>query len=85
MQIGRRIENDAHLPGRRSRKIEIVIKEEVIDNDLDKNKDERSVSDMKMKKWICEKYNDFCLNQDACPSNSGSPVKWRISKDLLGS
>ena len=63
--------------------IEIIIKEAVIDDYLDRNKDERASYEIKMKEWISEHYHDFCLDQDAQTSNSTSPVKWRISRDVF--
>ena len=72
--------NDPHQPNKRSRKIEITIKEEVIDDYLNKNKDERALSEIKMKQWISEQYNYFTRDRDA---NTSNPVKWRISKDVL--
>ncbi len=83
MQIDWNLENDQHKQSRRSRKIEIIIKEEVIDEYLDRNKDERALYDNKIKACISERYHDFCLDQEAHASNSGSPVKWRISKEML--
>jgi hypothetical protein len=83
IHIDWKLKNDPHQRNKRSRKIEIIIKEEVIDDYLTKNKDERELSDIKMKKWISERYNNFSLDQDANTSNSASPDKWRISKDVL--
>lgn len=83
LQVDWNLECDPHKQSRRSRKIEIIIKEEVIDDYLDRNKEERVLCDIKMKEWISEQYHNFCLDQEAYPSNSGSPVKWRISKDVI--
>jgi len=83
MEIDWNLECDLHKHNRRSRKIEIVIKEEVIDDYLDKNKDERALYDVRMKEWISGRYRDFCLDQEDQTSYSASPVKWRISKDAL--
>ncbi len=75
--------SDPCQPGKRSRKIEIMIKEDVIDDYLDKNKDERTLSDLKMKQWISEQYQHFTAYQDANPVYLISPEKWRVSKDVL--
>lgn len=63
--------------------IEIVIKEDVIDDYLEKNADERVLSDTHMARWISQRYHDFLLDQDGRPSPSGSPIRWRISKAAL--
>ena len=83
IQIDWKLENDPHQRKKRSRKIDIIIKEEVIDDYLKKNKDERALSDIKMKLWISERYNHFTSDQDANVSNSKSPEKWHVSKDVL--
>ena len=78
-----KLENDPQQPNKRSRKIEIIIKEETIDDYLSKKMDERALSDSKMKLWISERYKNFNLDQNVHTSNSTSPDKWRISKDVL--
>lgn len=83
IQIDWKLENNPHQQNKRSRKIEIIIKEEAIDDYLNKNKNDRAFSDIKMKQWVSERYNNFNLDQDAYTSNSISPDKWRISKDVL--
>lgn len=83
IQIDWNLENVMHKQNRRSRKIEIVIKEEVIDHYLNQSKDKRVLCDIKMKEWLSEHYHNFCLEQEAYPSNSVSPIKWRISNDVF--
>ena len=83
IQIDWKLENDPHRQNKRSRKIEIIIKEEAIDDYLNKNKNERALSDIKMKQWISERYNNFNLDQDANTSNSTYPDRWRISSGVL--
>jgi hypothetical protein len=83
IQIDWKLENDPYRRNKRSRKIEIIIKEEAIDDYLNKNMDERALSDIKMKQWISERYNNFILDQDANTSNSASPDRWRISRGVL--
>lgn len=83
IQIDWNLETSPRKQSRRSRKIEIIIKEEVIDDYLDKNKDERALSDTQMKHWISERYHDFILDQDAHTTNSATPIRWRISKAAL--
>ena len=83
IQIDWRLENDPHQPGKRSRKIQIIIKEEAIDDYLDNNKAERELSDIKMIKWISDQYNHFSPGHDANSSRTISTDKWRISRDVL--
>jgi deoxyadenosine/deoxycytidine kinase len=83
IQIDWKLENDPHRLNKRSRKIEIIIKEEAIDDYLNKKMDERALSDIKMKQWISERYNNFSFDQDAHTFNSASPDRWRISKGVL--
>ncbi len=85
MQIDWNLETDLHKQNRRSRKIEIIIKEEVIDDYLDKNKDERTLQDVRMKEWISTHYRQFLLDDEAGTSHPASPLKWRISRDVLNS
>lgn len=84
IQIDWKLKNDPYRRNKRSRKIEIIIKEEAIDDYLNKNMDERALSDIKMKQWISERYNNFILDQDANTSNFASPDRWRISRGVLG-
>jgi hypothetical protein len=83
IKIDWKLENDPQKHNRRSRKIEIIIKEKVIDDYLNKNKSERELSDTKMKQWISEQYSNFRLDQDPDESESKIPYRWRISSDLL--
>jgi len=83
IQIDWKLENDPHQQNKRSRKIEIIIKEEVIDDYLSKSMGERVLSDIKMKQWISERYNNFRLDQDDNTSHPIFPDRWRISKGVL--
>jgi hypothetical protein len=83
IQIDWKLENNPQQPDKRSRKIQIIIKEEAIDDYLSKNKDDRALLDIKMKQWISERYNHFNPDHDAPTSNSISTDKWRISRDVL--
>jgi len=83
IEIDWKLANDPHQQNKRSRKIEITIKEEVIDDYLNKNEDGRALSDIKMKQWISEQYNHFTFDSDSNTSRSTHPDKWRISKDVL--
>ena len=83
IQIDWKLENDLNRQNKRSRKIEIIIKEEAIDDYLNKNKNERALYDIKMKKWISERYNNFNLDQNANISNATYPDRWLISSSVL--
>ncbi len=83
IQIDWRLENDLRQSNKRSRKILLIILEEAIDDYLNKNKAERELSDIKMGKWISERYNHFNADQGAQPSRYVSADKWSISKDVL--
>lgn len=83
IQIDWKLENDLHQYNRRSRKIEIIIKEQVIDDYLNKTKDERAVFDIKMKKWLSERYDNFNCDHDTRTANSVSMDKWRITRDAF--
>jgi len=84
IRIDWKLENGPNRQNRRSRKIEIIIKEEAIDDYLNKDTSERALSDTKMKQWITQRYNDFRLDQDVNIPNSAIPYRWRISKGVLG-
>jgi len=80
-----KLENDPRQSNKRSRKIQIIIQEEAIDDYLAKEKADRERSDINMKKWISEKYNQFEPDQDAHTSRSAYADKWHISIDVLNS
>ncbi|MBM4271180.1 MAG: hypothetical protein FJ139_03340 [Deltaproteobacteria bacterium] len=83
IQIDWRLENNLHQPDKRSRKIQIIILEEAIDDYLDKNKAEQELSDIKMKRWISERYNHFNPDHGSHAYRFIPTDKWRISKDVL--
>ena len=83
IQIDWRLEKDLHQSNKRSRKILLIIREEAIDDYLNKNKAERELSDIKMGKWISERYSHFNADHDAHSSRYVSADKWSISKDVL--
>lgn len=80
-----RLENNPSQPNKRSRKIQIIIQEEAVDDYLGKSKAEREMSDVKMEKWISERYQQFDPDHDAHASRSVSTETWRISIDVLNS
>jgi len=83
IQIDWRLENDLRQSNKRSRKILLIILEEAIDDYLNKNKAERALCDIKMGKWISERYNHFNADHGAQPPRYVSADKWSISKDVL--
>jgi hypothetical protein len=83
IEIDWRLGDDPHQPSKRSRKIEIIIREETVDGYLDLKKTDRELSDLKMKEWISEQYKNFDPDHEAQSSRSISTEKWRISKDIL--
>ncbi len=83
IQIDWKLENDPRRPNKRSRKIQITISEEAIDDYLDKNKMDRELSDIKLTELITERYKHFNPDHDAGTSSAVSTEKWRISRDAL--
>jgi hypothetical protein len=57
IQIAWMFQNESEIPAKRSKKIDIVIKERIIEAYLDKNKKDRELSDIILKDFICEQYN----------------------------
>ena len=80
-----KLDNDPQQPNKRSRKIQITIEEEAIDNYLDKSRAERDVSDIKMRQWLSERYNQFDPEHNARTSRSVATERWRISRNVLNS
>jgi hypothetical protein len=86
IQIDWKLDNDPNQPNKRSRKIEIIIQEEAIDDYLEKSKEDRALSDIKIRQWISEQYDHYNhsnLDPDAYASNYASLDKWYISKDVF--
>ncbi|MFH1080132.1 MAG: hypothetical protein V1766_07725 [Pseudomonadota bacterium] len=83
IQIDWKLENDPKNPNKRSKKIEIIIKERAIENYLDKNKKDRELSDIMLKEFICERYNHLSSNDDIYTTQYVPRETWLISKDIL--
>lgn len=83
IQVDWKIDNDPNNPNKRSRKIEIVIKERTIENYLDKNKEDRELSDILLKKFIGERYSHLRSDNDLYPTPYAPKETWLISKDVL--
>jgi hypothetical protein len=83
IQIDWKLDNDPHQPNKRSRKIQIIVKEHAIDDYLDKNKNDRALADGKMIKWLSERYNQFSADHDALTPRSVTTERWCITRDFL--
>lgn len=83
IQIDWKLENDPSQPNKRSRKIQIVIPEKVIDNYLAKNKEERELSDGKLKELILGRCEHFQPDHNGGTSRTIATEKWLISIDAL--
>jgi hypothetical protein len=83
IQIDWKLENDPKNPNKRSKKIEIIIKERAIENYLDKNKKDRELSDIMLKEFINERYNHFSSNNDIYTTQYVPRETWLISRDVL--
>jgi hypothetical protein len=83
IQIDWKLENDSENPNKRSKKIEIIIKEGAIEDYLDKNKKDRELSDILLKEFICERLNHFSSNNDIYATQYVPMEKWLISGDVL--
>ena len=83
IQIDWKLQNDSENPTKRSNKIEIIIKEGVINDYLNKNKIDRDLSDIILKEFICEPYN-HSISDNAIDTNQHASTKaWLISRDVI--
>jgi hypothetical protein len=64
IQIAWMFQNDSEIPTKRSKKVDIIIKERTIEDYLDKNENDREVSDIILKEFICKQYNHFLPDND---------------------
>lgn len=83
IQIDWNIDNDTKRSNKRSKKIEIIIKEDAIDLYLDKNKQDRELYGDALKLFIGERYNHFNPDNDALTNRSVRTEKWLVSKAIL--
>jgi hypothetical protein len=83
IQIDWNLQNDSENPIKRSKKIEITIKEGAIEDYLDKSKKDRELSDILLKEFICEQYNHFISDHDIHTNQYATTEKWLISKAVL--
>ncbi len=83
IRIDWKLDNDPDGPNRRSKTIEIIIKEGAVEDYLDKNRKDRELSDVMMRKFICERYRLSIPDNELPASQYASTRKWLISKDVL--
>jgi len=83
IEIDWKLDDDPGQPNRRSRKIQITISDGAIEDYLDKDKKEREVFEIGLKKLIHERYNHPTLDEPGRRGNSGSTDKLLIAKDTL--
>jgi hypothetical protein len=83
IQIDWNIDNNTKRSNKRSKKIQIIIKEDAIDQYLDKNKQDRELYGDTLKQFIGERYNHFNPDNDALTNRSVRTEKWLVSKDIL--
>jgi len=83
IQIDWNIDNDTKRSNKRSKKIQIIIKEDAIDQYLDKNKHDRELYGDTLKQFIGERYNHFNPDNDALTNRSVRTERWLVSKDIL--
>ena len=85
IQIDWKLENDPKHPNKRSRKIEIIIKEGFIEDYLNENKKDRELSDAMLKNLICERFNHFNPDDDTCAVQYASTERWLIPRHVFNS
>ena len=83
IQIDWKLQNDSENPTKRSNKIEIIIKEVVINDYLEKNKIDRDLSDIILKEFFCERYNHSISDNDIDTNQHAATKTWSISKDVI--
>lgn len=83
IQIDWKLENDANQPNKRSRKIEIIIKEGYIEDYLNENQKDRELSDTMLKEFICERFNHFNQDDDAGATQYASTERWLIPRHVF--
>jgi hypothetical protein len=67
IQIAWMFQDESEI-SKRSKKIEVVIKERIIEAYLDKNKKDRELSDVILKDFICKQYNHL-ISDNAFQTN----------------
>jgi hypothetical protein len=83
IEIDWKLDDDAERYNRRSRKIQITISAGAIEDYLDKNKEERKVFEINLKKLIHERYNSASPDQQVHADSTASMDKLVIARDTL--
>jgi hypothetical protein len=83
IQIDWKLKNDSENQNRRSKRIVIVIKELTINDYLDKSKKDREISDMRLLKFIRDRFSHYILDNGSDANQYASAEKWLISKDVM--
>lgn len=83
IQIDWKLQNDSENPAKRSPKIEIIIKEGAINDYIDKNREDRDVSDILLKEFICRRYHQSISDDEIDARPHASTKAWFISKDAI--
>ncbi len=82
IQIDWNLDNTTKWSDKRSKKIQIIIKEDAIDQYLD-NKQGRVVFGDALKQFIGERYNHFNPDNDELGNRYGRMETWLVSKAIL--
>ena len=83
IQIDWNLDDNAKKSSRRSKKIQIIIKEDAIDLYLDKNKQDRELYGDALKLFIGERYNHFNPDSDDPSRRFKNMETWLVSKAIL--
>jgi hypothetical protein len=82
IQIDWKLGNDPQRQDKRSKKIQIIIKEDAIEDYLDRNKQGRELYNIRLKQSIGERYDRFNPDNDAVSTNYVPTETWLVSKDF---
>ncbi|MDQ5988184.1 MAG: hypothetical protein CSYNP_03940 [Syntrophus sp. SKADARSKE-3] len=80
IQIDWRLENDPEHPNKRSKRIEILIKEGFIEDYLNENTKGRESTDAMLASCICERFNHFKAYDDTYSVQHAAPERWLIPR-----
>ena len=83
IQIDWKLENDPKNPNKRSKKIEIIIKEGFIEDYLDADKKDRELSDAMLKNLICERFNQFNPDDGTRSVQYAPTERWLIPRHVF--
>ena len=83
IQIDWNLDNNTKWSDKRSKKIQIIIKEDAIDQYLGKNKQDRELYGDALKQFIGERYNHFNPDNDELTNRYGRMETWLVSKAIL--